>query len=78
MADGGIRDGEGGGKISTGDLVEKLKSRRKEVTGLSCSVETFGCWLSQGPMAIIYAQQGWDSLGIDLGILVYIPSLSMC
>ena len=62
MADGGIINGEGRGKILTGDLVEKLKSIMKEVTGSRCSVETFGCWLSQGPMAIIYAQQWWDSL----------------
>ena len=56
------------GKFTTGD-----KSIRKQFPRSRYSVDTFMLRERRGLLVIIQAWQGWESLGIDLGIPVYIP-----
>ena len=42
VAGGDISNGEGGGKFSTGDIVEKMKSICKQVPVSRCSVDILG------------------------------------
>ena len=77
VAGGGIRNGEGGGIFFTGNIVENLKSRWKQVPSSRCYMKTFGWWGRLDPLLIRHSLQEWDRLGIDFGRPVYIPSLAI-
>ena len=64
VAVGSIKNGESGGKFSTGDIFEKLDSRWKQVPGSSFSMETFGWRVRRGPLSMIQAHKVWESLGV--------------
>ena len=58
-------------------LLDKLKSRRKQVPVYRFSMDTLGWQDKWGLLERIQAQQGQESLRVDFGSPVYIPSLAI-